>query len=299
MTSGPDGILVVDKPEGPTSHDVVAVARRVLRTPRVGHTGTLDPMASGVLVLVLGRATRLARYLTHDAKEYDARIAFGRATTTYDAQGSSTVETGRTPSAADLTAELARYAHRRVQTPPPYSAKKVAGRVAHRAARQDEPLDLPPAPVTVHELSLRDYHDGVATVTLSVSAGFYVRSLAHDLGVALGTGAHLAALRRTAAGGFTLRHAVPLGDLAGRTGGLEAALVRIDQMLTDLPAVPLSEDDAGRVRHGQGLVRPGLADQVGPVRLLSPQGHLVAVAEVRPGPGETSPAFLQPVVVVG
>ncbi|MEZ5292117.1 MAG: tRNA pseudouridine(55) synthase TruB [Vicinamibacterales bacterium] len=299
MTTGPDGILVVDKPEGPTSHDVVAVARRALRTPRVGHTGTLDPMASGVLVLVLGRATRLARYLTHDAKEYDAQVAFGRATTTYDAQGATTMETGRAPSRGEVEAELARYACRQFQTPPPYSAKKVAGKVAHRAARQEAPLDLPPTPVTVHALALRDFADGMATLSLRVSAGFYVRSLAHDLGVALGTGAHLAGLRRTAAGEFTLPHAVPLGDLAGRAAGLEPALIPIDRMLHDMPAVPVSEADADRIRHGQGLARQGLSVGAGPLRLLSPEGRLVAVAEVRAGAGPYPGPFLQPVVVVG
>jgi len=150
----PDGVLVVDKPPGPTSHDVVVTARRRLGTARIGHTGTLDPMATGVLVLVIGRATRLARFMAHDIKGYLAEVTFGRTTSTYDAQGVTSSETTRHPERAALEALLVRMTGPQLQTPPAYSAKKVAGEVAHRAARREAPLELPPVPVTAHEIAL-------------------------------------------------------------------------------------------------------------------------------------------------
>lgn len=295
--TGPDGILVVDKTIGPTSHDVVAVARRALRTSRVGHTGTLDPLASGVLVLVVGRATRLARFMTHDRKRYEARIAFGRATDTHDAAGAVTVDTGRTPTRTALEHELAGRVGAQLQTPPAFSAKKVDGRVAHKAARAQTPLALTPVPVTVHTLSLLTYDEGVATVDLQVSAGFYVRSLAHDLGVALETGAHLGGLRRTEAGPFTLADAVGLDVLATDRDASRQAVIGLERVLPHLPAAHLDARDALRIRHGQTVaVPPDLANAApGAVRLLGPNGALIAVAEPRPG----APPVLQPVVVVG
>lgn len=299
MTETPDGVLVVDKTAGPTSHDVVAVARRALGTSRVGHAGTLDPMATGVLVLVAGRATRLAQYLAQDVKAYDAQVTFGRATTTYDAEGAITAETGQVPAPDALAAALDVLAATREQVPPAYSAKKVDGEIAHRAARRDTPLALAPAAVTVHRYALAAYADGVATVALEVSAGFYVRSFAHDLGQAVGTGAHLSGLRRTKAGAFDLSQAVAFADVAAAArGGMRAHLLSIDTMLPHLPAVAVTPDGARRVRHGQavqGVVPDGPS---GPVRLIDDAGHLVAIA--RPGPGGVGGAvLLQPVVVLG
>lgn len=295
--TGPDGVLVVDKPPGPTSHDVVAVARRSLRTPRVGHTGTLDPLASGVLVLVLGKATRLARFMAHDTKRYEARVAFGAATASYDAEGEVTVATGRHPSPEDLSRELARRLGPQLQVPPAYSAKKVGGQVAHRAARAQAPLRLDPVAVTIHALTLLAYGDGIATIDVTASAGFYVRSLAHDLGVALGTGAHLARLRRTEAGPFRLDDAVGLDVLATAPGPAREAVLGLERLLPDLPGVTMTAAEADRVRHGLPLPAPATLaeDGTGPVRLLAPGGGLVAVADLRPG----TRAVLQPVVVVG
>lgn len=295
--TGPDGVLVVDKPPGPTSHDVVAVARRTLRTSRVGHTGTLDPLASGVLVLVLGKATRLARYMAHDTKRYLARVAFGTATATYDAEGEVTASTGQHPSPDALAAELAGRLGRQWQVPPAYSAKKVGGQVAHRAARAQAPLALDPVAVTVHTLTLVDYVGGIATLDVAVSAGFYVRSLANDLGVALGTGAHLLGLRRTEAGPFGLTQAVGLDVLAADPLAARQAVLGLARLLPDLPGLPLTGADADRIRHGVPLPAPPAlaAPDAGPVRLLGPEGGLVAIADVRPGPRPV----LQPVVVVG
>lgn len=298
MSDGPDGVLVVDKSRGPTSHDVVAVARRALATSRVGHTGTLDPMATGVVVLLAGRATRLARFMTHDVKAYEAEVTFGRATDTYDAEGAVTLDTGRHPEADDLTAALAQLAARREQVPPAYSAKKVDGEVAYKAARRDAPLVLAPVAVAIHALRLDRFAAGVATLSLRVSAGFYVRSLAHDLGALLGTGAHLSALRRTTAGAFGLDGAVTFEALkAAPRGGLRDQVRPLETLLPDLPAVPLSVDLAARVCHGQTVQSPGPAASPGAtVRLLSPDGRLLAVAVAVPsGPGLS----LQPLVVLG
>jgi tRNA pseudouridine55 synthase len=301
VSAPPDGVLVVDKSQGPTSHDVVAVARRALGTSRVGHTGTLDPMATGVLVLVAGRATRLARFMTHDIKSYVAQVTFGRSTTTYDAEGETTAETGRVPDRAALAALVATKDGPQLQMPPAYSAKKVGGEVAHKAARRDAPLVLAPVPVTVHALTLDACDGAVATLSMTVSAGFYVRALAHELGEALGTGAHLSALRRTRAGAFGLDDAVSWQALAtAARGGLTSALLPIDRMLPDLPAAHLPPEAVAKVRHGQSVQATITGDSAaGPVRLLDEAGHLIAMAEPA-GPSDGSARrFLQPVVVLG
>ena len=300
MSDGPDGVLIVDKSRGPTSHDVVAVTRRALATKRVGHTGTLDPMATGVVVLLAGRATRLARFMTHDVKAYDAEVTFGRATDTYDAEGTTTLDTGRWPDATTLGDALTRLAAIREQVPPAYSAKKVDGEVAYKAARRDAPLVLPPVPVTVHDLTLRGYEAGVATLSLRVSSGFYVRSLAHDLGALAGTGAHLSALRRVQAGAFDLGGAVTFEALkAAPRGGLRDQVRPLESLLPDLPAVDLTAELAGRVRHGQTVQVAGAvaAPAEAPVRLLDPGGRLVAIARATAAGG--AGLSLQPLVVLG
>jgi tRNA pseudouridine55 synthase len=295
-----DGVLVVDKPSGPTSHDVVSVARRALGTAKVGHTGTLDPMATGVLVLVVGRATRLARYMAGDVKVYQATLAFGRATDTYDALGATTLDTGRHPEREALVAALTGFSGRILQTPPAYSAKKIGGEAAYRLARRATPVRPATVEVVVHALELTGYEHGVATLTVGVSSGFYVRSLAHDLGELLGTGAHLSALRRTAAGAFALPQATSWEALAGGGAAARAGLVPIDRLLPGLPAVVLSSDDGARVRHGrtvQASLPPG---EVGAaVRLLDGADRLIGIAERarQPERGD-SLAVLQPVVVL-
>lgn len=308
MSDAADGVLVVDKDRGPTSHDVVAVARRALATSRVGHTGTLDPMATGVLVLVTGRATRLARFMTLDVKEYVAEVTFGRATTTYDAEGTTTAETGTWPGREALAARLDVMRGAQLQTPPAYSAKKVGGEIAHRAARRDAPLDLPPVAVVVHELTLDGFADGVATLSMRVSSGFYVRALAHDLGVALGTAAHLSGLRRTRAGAFDLTQAVSWATVASAPrGGMVPALLPLDHMLPDLPSAVLTPDAARRVRQGQSvqaLVTGGSVTTrlTGPIRLLDHDAHLVGIAEPAPGPVDAADSqgrLLHPTVVLG
>ena len=224
-----NGVLVVDKPLGPTSHDVVARVRRAIGISRLGHTGTLDPLATGVLPLVVGRATRLARFLTSDEKEYLAGIRLGMATATYDAEerlvrNDSGELVALRPVAdppafveGDLRNALTSFTGTFRQMPPPFSAKKLAGTPAYKLARRRKDVELKPVEVTVTELELVSYADGVATVRLVCSSGFYVRSLAHDFGARLGCGAHLESLRRIRAGEFGLQQATPLSVIQAFT----------------------------------------------------------------------------------
>lgn len=298
--STPDGVLVVDKAAGPTSHDVVATIRRRLRVTRVGHLGTLDPMASGVLPLVLGRATRLSPYFPATGKVYEAAITFGRATDTYDAQGAVTRDSGRVPDRAALEAALAAFRGTFLQTPPVYSAKKIGGVSAHRLARRDAEVTLEPVAVTLDRLDLLAYDAGVAQLRLDVRSGFYVRSLAHDLGEALGTGAHLSGLRRLEAAGFTVDGSVPWELVVTADPSVLSAHVQpLDRLLPTLPAVAVSDAEADRLRHGQDLRVPPGAVATGPdgradvIRLVGTAGTLVALAR------STGPGLLHPVVVVG
>ncbi len=299
MTTPIDGVLVVDKPRGPTSHDVVSVARRALGTSKVGHTGTLDPMATGVLALVVGRATRLARYMAGDVKCYTAQVTFGQATDTYDAEGTATLSTGRHPTRDELVGALHGFAGSIQQTPPAYSAKKINGEAAYRLARRDTPVLPAPVQVVVHALAIEGYALGIATLSVRVSAGFYVRSLAHDLGVQFGTGAHLSALRRTQAGPFGLDEAISWDALQQGGDGARAGLLDINRLLPDLPAVVLDPDDAARVRHGQTvqLVLPA-GGTAAPLRLLDHDAKLLGMGEAV-APCVNGATVVRPVVNLG
>ena len=292
-----NGVLVVDKPRGPTSHDVVARVRRATGIAKIGHTRTPDPLATGVLPLVLGRATRLARFLSGADKTYLAGIRLGAETATYDAEG---VADGARPApppgveAAHVREALGRFGGSFLQTPPPFSAKKVAGVAAYKLARRERPVELQPVPVTVHAIALEAYREGVATVRLVCSAGFYVRVLAHDLGRALGCGAYLESLRRTRAGDFDEAHAVPL-EAVERDRGADG-FIPMDALLPALPPVTVTERGARRAAHGNALapddlVRPRAA-AAAHVRVLDPGGTLIGIAE------ETAAGLLHPVVVL-
>ena len=248
-----DGLLIIDKPSGPTSHDVVARVRRALRERRIGHTGTLDPAATGVLLLVLGRATRLARFLSASDKSYEAVVRLGFATDTADAQGRALepVFQGSLPSHDTIDAALDIFRGPFLQRPPAFSAKKIDGKRSHELARarvragvapshfapshlasSDAPPDLPPpASVTVHRLALVSVDADRVTLSLDCSAGFYVRSLAHDLGERLGVGAHLATLRRTRSADFTIDQAIDLGTAERDPQGAAAAIIPLADML--------------------------------------------------------------------
>ncbi|MBK5297386.1 MAG: tRNA pseudouridine(55) synthase TruB [Vicinamibacteria bacterium] len=296
VAGAPEGGLVVDKPAGPTSHDVVAVARRALGQPRIGHTGTLDPLATGVLPLLLGRATRLAQFLASTDKTYFATIQFGQATSSYDAAGEPAGPLR--PVALDpveVEAALARFRGRQMQVPPAVSAKKVGGHRAYDLARRDQPVDLAAVEVSVTDMTLVSCAQTRAQVRVTCSAGFYVRSLAHDLGIRLGVGAHLAALRRERSGGFTLAESVGLDRLTGAPADVARLVRPMADLLPDWPALALSEDEAARIGHGQALAvadRPdGGGHIAGRLRLIDQRGHLVALAEERAG-------FLHPVLVL-
>ena len=282
----PEGGLVVDKAAGLTSHDVVALARRALGQPRIGHAGTLDPMAPGVLPLLLGRATRLARFLAADHKTYEAAVRFGQSTSTYDAEGSPVGPTTRElPDRAAIEAAIDRFRGRFHQMPPAVSAKKVGGHRAYALARAAQPVTLEPVTVEVRRLELAGFDGTVATLVIDCSAGFYVRSLAHDLGCALGVGGHLAALRRTRSGRFTLDDSVSIQRIVEDSDEAGAQVIGMADLLSDLPAQCLSSTEAAGVAQGrpvEDLEGLRMAFQPGSfVRLLDAQGRLAAVAEAR------------------
>jgi tRNA pseudouridine55 synthase len=308
----PAGLLIVDKPEGPTSHDVVGRVRRVLREKRVGHAGTLDPLASGVVVVLVGPATRLSPYLTSDEKRYRATVRLGFATTTYDREGEPVGAPSPVP--ADLEARLREALEARLgthlQTPPAYSAKKIDGERAHRLARRGEAVAPAAVPVTLKGWTLVSIGGDLATVDLHTSAGFYVRSLAHDVGAAIGCGAHLAALRRTASGGFRIEDAVALPPADAEAAALAGSLQPLDALLPDWPSAVVTAAGAARVGHGAfigpdacatwpafarpDVTAPGFgaasppfpgadAPQGASVRILDAQGRLLALAAWRGG----------------
>lgn len=244
-----DGALIIDKPPGLTSHDVVARVRRALGERSIGHLGTLDPAATGVLPLLVGRLTRLAQFLQGRDKEYDGVIALGQATTTYDAQGDAVGPAATSlPSRTEIEDALQRFRGLLRQTPPPFSAKKIGGVPAYKLARREQPVELMPVEVTIHELELLEIGPGRLRVRVVCSSGTYVRSLAHDLGIALGVGAHLAELRRTRAGEFRLAEAVPLEHVGPSN---PAGWVRPRDLLPEFPNVVAPAEAAGRLLQGR------------------------------------------------
>jgi len=297
----PDGVLVVDKPQGPTSHDVVTLARRALGVSRIGHTGTLDPMATGVLPLVLGRATRLAQFLTATDKDYEARIAFGRATNTYDAMGTDLAVSDARPSLEQVNDALARFRGTFEQTPPAFSAKNIDGERAYDIARRSKggaPVLPKAVTVTVRRLELVAFDGEMATLDMRVTPGFYVRSLAHDLGAGLGMGAVLVGLCRTRSGEFGLDQAVPLAELLKTDRkALAAKVLPFSALLPELPTVTLrGPEQLVRIKNGVEIA-PG--DLVAPlstvaelVRVMGADSTLVALAK----PGKT-PGFLHASIV--
>ena len=297
-----DGVLLIDKPSGPTSHDVVARLRAVTGERSIGHTGTLDPLATGLLPLVLGRATRLSAHLTGGEKTYDATLRLGFATDTDDALGQPLgPATADLPGDAAIDAALARFRGTFDQVPPSHSAKKVAGRKAYDLARQDAPMTLEPVSVTVSRLESTGRDGDRLQVTVAATAGFYVRALARDLGQALGCGAHLSALRRTRSGRFDIADAIPLAEAERLGAAVGARVIPPAEALADLPAVTVTPLGLRRVLHGNPLspehlagrfVPPAGAPGGGPVRILDADGRLVALAHSRGG-------ALHPAVVLG
>lgn len=273
------GLLNVCKPAGPTSHDLVAWVRRGTGVRKVGHGGTLDPMATGVLVLCLGPATRLSEYLQGSPKTYVAQVYFGVETNTYDAEGEVVARDTRPISREQVEAALAGFRGEIAQVPPLYSAIKRGGRKLYELARAGQTVELEARPVTIYRLDLRAWEPPVATLEVTCSAGTYIRSLAHDLGQAVGVGAHLAALERTASGRFTAAEAVPWQRLSAAIadGTWRAYLLPPDLALADYPAVRLDVAGADDVRHGRRVPVGADGGEATLGRAYDPAGRFMAV----------------------
>jgi tRNA pseudouridine55 synthase len=282
-----EGILNIHKPSGITSHDVVQRVRRMLGERRVGHTGTLDPAATGVLVLCIGKATRIAQYLEAGEKEYQAVMRLGVTTDTFDADGQVVETRGyEPPDRSSLLQALRGFVGSVMQTPPAYSAVKVCGVPSYKLARQGKAQPLTPRQVTIRGIELVAYNDPLLTVTVTCSKGVYIRTLCSDLGKQLGMGAHLLKLVRTRSGGFLISDALTLDQLDGlcREGGAEAVIIPMERALSDVPALTVSDDDAGRITHGNGISRPVAFSEEGVlVRVHDQPGRFLALARVLGG----------------
>ncbi len=304
---GLDGILVVAKPAGPTSHDIVALVRRLAATKRVGHGGTLDPFASGVLPVFLGHATRIVEYHLGDRKAYRATVCFGASSTTDDLEGELTPATGPAPTRPAVEAALAGMTGPISQRPPAYSAIKVAGRRAYAMARAGETVELAERAVTIHALDLVTWDEAdperpIAVVDVACSAGTYVRALARDIGERLGSAAYLGALTRTASGPFALDDAQPLDAIrsaaADGPAGLVPLLRSLDAGLDAFPIVSLTAEEVVAVARGQ-FVRPasGLPGPADHYRLQDEAGSLVAIASGTGGRLAPDKVFVAPTAI--
>lgn len=281
-----DGVIVIDKPRDWTSHDVVNKVRRLAGTRKVGHLGTLDPGATGVLPLVVGRATRLAQFYTRNDKIYEGVIHFGHSTTTYDAQGDPTSpDIPVTLDRGQLDSVLGRFRGEISQVPPPVSAKKIAGKPAYELARRNQPVELAPVEVHVYALDLLSIDGNEAAVRVHCSAGTYLRSIAHDAGQILGCGAFLKSLRRTASGDFKIEDAHTLdqlSDLAAQ-GRIGEALIPAAQLLPEFPMEMVDPVTAGQIRNGRDFRISPFQARSGSryVKAVTAHGELIAIGEAR------------------
>jgi len=290
-----NGLLVLDKPSGITSHDAVTIVRRATGERSIGHLGTLDPMATGVLPLLLGRYTRLAQFFGRSNKSYEGRIRFGFATGTFDTEGEATSPAQQLKlSLNDLRDLAARFNGEMDQVPPVYSAKKINGVPAHKLARAGAEVPVKPARITIHDFRLLSLEADEATFTMKVSAGGYVRSVAHELGQLAGCGAHLSALRRTQAGPFTLQQSITLDELRGLTSP-EAIVARLPHprtLLPEMPSVTVDLETAGRIRNGMQVNLPEFS-QAALIKVFTAPKELFAIARRIAG------TLVQPIVVMG
>jgi tRNA pseudouridine55 synthase len=287
---------VIDKPGGMTSHDVVGKLRRITGERSIGHLGTLDPMATGVLPLVLGKFTRLAQYFSSAEKSYSGAIRFGFATDTFDAEGEPAGPDSEPLLTQDqVRAAAARFHGEMEQMPPAYSAKKIGGKPAYKLAREGKPVELKPAKVCIASFEITGVEGAEASFTMSISAGGYVRSVAHELGQDLGCGAHLSRLRRTQAGVFTLAEAHTLDELeplAGNEEALEELCVHPRSLLPEMPSVTGDAMALGRMRNGAQANLPEFS-RAPLVKVFAGQRELVGIAKRIAG------TLFQPVVVMG
>jgi tRNA pseudouridine55 synthase len=291
-----NGLLVVDKPAGMTSHDVVDIVRRATGERSVGHLGTLDPMATGVLPLLLGKYTRLAQFFGTAEKSYEGAIRFGFATDTFDAEGTAAGEARPLEkNLAELRGLAERFHGEMEQMPPVFSAKKIGGVPAHKLARAGKPVEMKPARIVIHRFELLSLEGDLARFEMQVSAGGYVRSVAHELGELAGCGAHLATLRRTQAGAFTLAQAIGLDELkalAGEPGEIERRMPHPRTLLPEMPSVTVDEQAAGRLRNGMQVNLPEYSGAA-LVKVFTGPAELLGIAKRIAG------TLMQPIVVMG
>jgi tRNA pseudouridine55 synthase len=310
-----DGLIVINKPTGKTSHDVVESVRRIVGFRGIGHLGTLDPLATGVLVLALGRATRLARFYSGRRKRYTCAMRFGFETDTYDADGEALgPDSAPALNAEEIAAHALHFLGKIQQVPPAYSAKKIHGRSAHQLARKNKPVNLEPAEVEVFEFKLTGVEGSTARFDVECGAGTYIRSLALDIGRMHRAGAHLSEITRTAVGEFTLDHAVTLEDLDrdAKAGRLQDHVLRLENVLPELPSATVLPIIERRIRHGAKFnlslaqIQPGRSTvaqgatteldsgewKPSRLRVFSQQGQLIAIAE------PVVPRTYQPILVL-
>jgi tRNA pseudouridine55 synthase len=288
-----NGLLVLDKPSGITSHDVVTIVRRATNEKSIGHLGTLDPMATGVLPLLLGKYTRLAQFFGHSNKHYTGHIRFGFATDSFDADGVAATDVRPlTQSLEELQALSLKFHGEMDQLPPIFSAKKINGVAAHKLARAGVEVAVKPARITIYNFELTSLEGDTAAFTMSVSAGGYVRSVAHELGQLAGCGAHLSSLRRTQAGSFTLDQAITIDQLkTASIAELEALLPHPRTLLPEMPSVTVDEQLAGRLRNGMQVNLPDFS-QAPLLKVFTTPTELLAIGRRIAG------TLVQPIVVL-
>jgi tRNA pseudouridine55 synthase len=275
-----NAIFVIDKPSGMTSHDVVNRVRRIIRERSVGHLGTLDPLATGVLPLIAGNLTRLAQFYTSSTKTYEGTIRFGFATDTYDAKGEPTTPQQEVTLTLEAVKKAAEKFHGVIQqTPPPFSAKKVNGIPAYKLARKHQEVKLEPVQIEIKDFEVLSVENDCASFRATVTSGTYMRSVAHELGQEMGCGAHLAALRRTALGGFVVEDAHTLEALhaAAHAGTLDELAIHPRKILPEIPAVTVNEDVVAKIRSGRPVNLPELSKSR-LVKVFAGQRDLIAIA---------------------
>jgi tRNA pseudouridine55 synthase len=296
VKTAPDGVVVVNKPTGWTSHDVVARMRGIAGTRRVGHLGTLDPIATGVLPVMIGQATRLARFLENSAKTYEAVVRFGFATTTYDRAGEPgpVTEVCLTPELLEAALEPMRGEIE--QVPPPVSAKKIGGVAAYKLVRQNIPVELAPVRITIHSLELLGFDVDRARIRVSCSTGTYIRSIAHEWGKALGCGAHIEELVRSVSGTFDLEHSWTLDSLQALKdeGRLAEAVMPLGELPPSMSPVVVDDATARQIRQGRDFHVSAFRQNAGAefVRALDADGSLIAIGQI------VLPHMYHPVVVI-
>jgi tRNA pseudouridine55 synthase len=288
-----NGLLVLDKPSGMTSHDVVSIVRRATGEKSVGHLGTLDPMATGVLPLLLGKYTRLAQFFGQAEKYYTGEIRFGFATDTFDAEGTPATDAAPLSYSLDVLRQLSQHFHGDLdQVPPIFSAKKINGVPAHKLARQGKEVPVKPARIHIHRFELLSLANDLAPFEMHVSAGGYVRSVAHELGQLASCGAHLASLRRTQAGPFTLAQAITVPELKTLTRDqIEARLPHPRLLLPEMPSVTIDEQTAGRIRNGMQVNVPEFSSAP-LIKVFTSPRDLLAITKRIAG------TLVQPIVVI-